>query len=103
MKIFEKKPDIGRDFNHLAIALSMSPTSTTNSLIDILENCLKDPAYKETAIYNLVYFATTETTIKQCLESIIYTSDKKHVNIKPLCEEVFNQEKTSFLPLNTNL
>lgn len=61
MELFEKKPDVGRDFNHLSIALSMYQASVINLLIDILENCLKGPTHSE---------------------------DKELMSIKPLCEEV---------------
>lgn len=98
MKLFEKKPDVGKDFNHLFIVLSMYQDSAIDPLIDILENCLKDPAYKKIAIDNLIYFASTEKVIKENLEKIIHSEDEEFMRIKPLCEKILEGEENKSSP-----
>ncbi|WP_298624758.1 hypothetical protein [uncultured Legionella sp.] len=87
------KPDISVDFYHLNQALLVSEEPIIYELIQILENCLEDPIYREVAEQNLIASISSDNTLKNNLKNIVHSEDEELTPFKLIAKLILEQSK----------
>jgi len=82
---------LSRDFIHLTQRMGSDGKSVKYGLAVILEKCIADEDYKDTAIKNLVGLAKDDAQLRKCLEYFSFSKDSAYKGIKPIAEEVISK------------